>query len=147
MKGTSGIVRRKRKKLLEKANWSKEKKATEGGVEENSIITRATIYPARGMESSTSKSTNPDNIRSSSVLFVEQTRRGVLAAKLREKEKQLCSITGWKLKVVEKSGTTLRQLLVKSNPWSGPKCGRKDRFPCNSTNKGDSKYFKKTHFV
>ena len=86
-------------------------------------------------------------MRSSTVLFVEQTRRGVLAAKLREKEKLLYSITGWKLKVVEKSGTTLRQLLVKSNPWSGPKCGRKYRFPCNSTDKGDSKCFKKTHFV
>ena len=74
---------------------------------------------------------------------MEHTKRGALAAKLREKEKQLCSITGWKRKVVEKSGTTLRQLLLKSNSWSGPKCGRKDCFPCKSTEKGNSKCFKK----
>ena len=60
-----------------------------------------------------------------SVLFMEQTLGGIYAAKLRETEEQLAAITGFRVKVVEKSGTTLKSILVKLDPWSDGKCGRR----------------------
>ena len=67
-----------------------------------------------------------------SVLFVEQTTGGVYAARLRETEEKLTAITNFRVKVVEKSGTTLRSVLVRSDPWVGGKCGRKRCLPCEA---------------
>ena len=66
------------------------------------------------------------------VLFVEQTPGSVYAARLRETEEKLATITNFRVKVVEKSGTTLRSVLVKSNPWAGGKCGRRRCLPCEA---------------
>ena len=76
-----------------------------------------------------------------SILFVEQTRNGQYAAKLREKEEYLADVTGYKVKVVEKAGNTLKSLLVRSDPFAGGKCGRYKCLPCKAGLK-DSKYNK-----
>ena len=39
-------------------------------------------------------------------------------------------ITGWKYKLVERSGVLLRELLTKSNPWDTSPCGRKKCLAC-----------------
>ena len=57
-----------------------------------------------------------------SVLFVECTPGGVYAARLREAEKQLADITNNKVKIVEKAGTTMKDLLVAADPWEGGHC-------------------------
>ena len=49
-----------------------------------------------------------------SVLFMEQTLGGIYAAKLRETEEQLAAITGFRVKVVKKSVTTLKSILGRS---------------------------------
>ena len=36
------------------------------------------------------------------------------------------------MKVVEKSGTTLKSILVNSYPWAGGKCGRRRCLPCKA---------------
>ena len=51
-------------------------------------------------------------------------------------------LAGWKIRIGEKSGTTLKHMLVKFNPWAGPKCGRKACILCRNT-EGDSKCFKR----
>ena len=51
---------------------------------------------------------------------------------LREKEEELAEVTGFKIKIVEQSGTALKSLLVKSNPWAGGKCGRFNCLPCEA---------------
>ena len=43
--------------------------------------------------------------------------------------------TGLNLKVVERGGQKLQDLLCKSNPWDNTDCGRKDCFTCISTTK------------
>ena len=53
-----------------------------------------------------------------SVLFVEQTPGGVYVA-----------ITVFRVKVVQKSGTTLKSILVRSEQWSDRKCGRSRCLP------------------
>ena len=44
---------------------------------------------------------------------------------LREKEEDMGEMTGWKLKIVERTGRKLDENLHKSNHWAGKDCERK----------------------
>ena len=50
------------------------------------------------------------------VMFVPYTRHSELATRLRESEERMCDITGYKLKIAEKGGTKLVDILHKANP-------------------------------
>ena len=52
------------------------------------------------------------------------TPNGELAKDLRMAEVKLAKLTGYKLKVVERAGTRLEDLLTKSDPWQGSDCFR-----------------------
>ena len=69
------------------------------------------------------------------VLFAPYTRNSALAMKLREAEERLATLTGYKLKVVERAGTKLEDILTKSNPWQGIDCGRKLCLLCETKEK------------
>ena len=71
-----------------------------------------------------------EEIRTASVLFVDQTPKGELARRLRELEPRLAKITGFRIKIVERGGTKLKQALPNTNPWSGSDCGRDDCVTC-----------------
>ena len=43
---------------------------------------------------------------------------------------------GYKIKVVEKTGTTLKEVLLKSNPFKQQRCGREDCMVCKQAGKG-----------
>ena len=79
---------------------------------------------------------NKPRIEPVSVIFVPQTRFGALASKLKQDEVALTQITGEKLKVTERSGTTVEQLLISSNPWQAGDCGRESCLVCRH---GDGK--------
>ena len=70
------------------------------------------------------------------VMFVEQTKGGVLASRLRLVEERLSKVRGWKAKIVEKGGKTLGHQLCKPNLWVPGDCGRDGCVPCKS---GDAK--------
>ena len=70
------------------------------------------------------------------VLFIPNTPGGILADRLRQTEKQLMELTGERVKIVERGGCSMKQILHKSNPWAGAFCGRPECFPCKS---GDEK--------
>ena len=65
---------------------------------------------------------NPDSFKS--VLFVPYTTGSILAKSLSGAEEKMESLTGYRLKVVERSGTKLEDILHKSNPWQGQDCDR-----------------------
>ena len=137
-----GAARRYKKKLLDKSNWFKGgEKKDEDEDEVCPNVARSFSAPKR-TQRSTENSRDEKNIKACTVLFVDQTPKGALAAVLRKKENELARITGWKAKVVEKSGTSLQQLLVKSNPWEGGHCGRQGCVPCG-TKADNSKCFKR----
>ena len=50
------------------------------------------------------------------VMFIPYTTGSRLAKNLREAEEKLGSLTGYRLKMVEKAGDKLEDLLTKSNP-------------------------------
>ena len=51
------------------------------------------------------------------VMFVPYTRGSGLAREIREAEEKMESLTGYRLKIVERSGTSLMDILHKSNTW------------------------------
>ena len=57
-------------------------------------------------------------------MFVDQTVGGELAKRLQEVENRMGNISGYRIKIMETSGSQLRRLLPNTNPWSGRDCGR-----------------------
>ena len=70
--------------------------------------------------------------KNKSVLFVPYTNGSVLAKRLREAEENLLKSTGYKLKIVERGGTKLEDLLHKSDPCQGQDCERQDCLLCST---------------
>ena len=69
-------------------------------------------------------------------IFVPNTPNSELARRIQEVEKsnpQRCI----RFKVVETSGTSIKSLLQRSNPWPKGQCGQEDCFPCKNEKSGD----------
>ena len=64
------------------------------------------------------------------VMFVDQTVGGLLAKRLQEAEDRISMFTGYRIRMVESSGTQLCRMLPNTNPWSGMDCTRTDCVPC-----------------
>ena len=56
---------------------------------------------------------------------------------LRAEEQKLTEITGYKIKIVERSGDQIRRILCKQNPFEGAPCGRDYCMVCKPGGKGD----------
>ena len=67
-----------------------------------------------------------------SVMFVQRTKDGSLVDALRKEEQQISEKAGYRVKLVEKAGTKLSQLLTRSDPFGGGDCERPDCLPCGS---------------
>ena len=64
------------------------------------------------------------------VLFVENTKDGDLTKRLKELMKRIGPSIGFGVKVVERTGATLRSKFPLTNLWDGAKCGRGDCVTC-----------------
>ena len=106
-----GAVARRRKKLVGRSSWFK-----------NPPKSNTKESPKHHFKK---KSNVKERKVPVSVLFCPQTPFGALANKLKETEKLLSELCGETVKIVERSGTTIKQILVKSNPWQkGTVCSR-----------------------
>ena len=65
-----------------------------------------------------------------SVLFVEHTPGGMLAGRLREVLSGLEHILGFKIKVVERGGASLKSKFPLNTLWEGVTCPRPDCITC-----------------
>ena len=54
---------------------------------------------------------------------------------MREAEEKLLSLTGYKIKIVERAGTSLEDLQHRADPWKGMDCGREFCLLCATKNK------------
>ena len=70
-----------------------------------------------------------------SVLFVPKTQDSGLATRLMEAEHRLAAITKERVRVVERGGKSVLQLLHTNNPFAGAPCGRDTCIPCNNSKK------------
>ena len=64
------------------------------------------------------------------VLFVEYTQNGELASRLRELMNRLAPTLGFGVKVVERTGTALKNIFPLTNLWEGTGCSREDCITC-----------------
>ena len=67
-----------------------------------------------------------------SVLFVPATPGSVLANAIRDVEKQNRQGRKSRVKIVEQSGSTVRNILAKNYPWEFSECSDPECFPCSS---------------
>ena len=65
-------------------------------------------------------------------MFVPYTHGGELARRLREAEMKLEEQTGIRIKIVERTGTQLVDILHRSNPWQGQDCQCEDCLLCKT---------------
>ena len=74
-------------------------------------------------------------IRVAAPIFVQATKNGMLASRIREEVQKLGKIVGWRFKVVERSGTMLKDILTRADIFSGEVCGRDDCGACSRSSK------------
>ena len=70
--------------------------------------------------------TKPINHETKSIHFVPLTNHGELARRLRKEEETLATLTGYKVKVVERSVMMVKITVHKSNSWAGDDCNVDD---------------------
>ena len=73
-----------------------------------------------------------DKNKAKAVLFVLYTIGSTLAKRMREAEEKLMGITGYKLKIVERGGTKLEDLLHRADPCQGQDCSRAGCLLCET---------------
>ena len=64
-------------------------------------------------------------------MFCEYTKNGELATSLRELMKRLEGTLGFTVKIVERTGATLKSQFPLGSLWEGAACGRTDCTTCN----------------
>ena len=88
---------------------------------------------ARDHKRKVAKKQNPPTI---AVMFVDQTPGGLMAKKLQEVEDKLAPASGYRIRMVETSGTQLQRLLPNTNPWAGTQdCGWNSCYTCGQGGK------------
>ena len=149
--GQSSLATRVEKKLLEKYNWFRTRKP-ESDSEEVTENESVKLYkrkkwlhykrkkePIMALEKEEiERKENPPK----AVLFVPNTVNSVLANEIRETVQSLRPWTGLNLKIVERAGEKLQDVLCKSNPWDNIDCKREECFTCEGGTKYERCKFK-----
>ena len=115
----STLTSRYKKKIMAKTNWYK-----------NKAKRRSSCKEEKGRSKTKSKGKKSTTTQVKAVLFVPRTKGGELAKRLRTEEENLEGITGYRLKIVERSGKQVRREFCKSNPWAGTPCQRTGCLVC-----------------
>ena len=150
MKGTlklhrpedEGKLERRFTKITGKSNWfrmpgkSKDDCSRNGGAKKDSCaktggwMSTSKPKPERKMYERKEEIRRKE-IRIAAPLFVPATRDGILAIRMKLEEEKLGNLVGWKFKIVERGGRTIRDLLTQSNPFEKEKCGRERCISCS----------------
>ena len=123
----SSLPTRARKKLTGKEDWYRTRKDSDKEDDDHRRDRRVGKKRKRGENV---KQDQPSN--NIAVMFVPFTPGGELARRLRESEAQLEKQTGYRIKIVERTGTKIEDLLHRSNPWQGQDCEREGCLLCKT---------------
>ena len=150
--GQMSLKTRVEKKLLEKYNWfrlrkeSEKEEDSENDKLEKKVEKKWNYYkckkpPINALEAESKIVNQPPK----AVLFVQHTVNSDLANAIRKVILDLRPWTGINIKVVERVGDKLEDLLHRSDPWGNSDCGRLDCFSCESSAKNDDQPYKNCH--
>ena len=64
-------------------------------------------------------------------MFLEQTPQGELARRIREQIQILEPTLGYKVRVVERTGRSIKNMFAQTSIWQGLQCGREQCVTCN----------------
>ena len=122
----TSLAKRTRTKLTGKEDWYRTKNEND----KDEIDEERTKRPGKRKRSDEDE--RKKEVRVAAVMFVPYTRKGELARRMREAEEDLGAQTGVKLKIVERSGRRLIDILHKADPWQGQDCGRPKCLLCTT---------------
>ena len=125
------LEEREKKKLIVRESWFLPRPSSEG--EEKSGIDGRKIL--RGKRRSKLKKIDIKNGKTGlkkAVMFAPYTAGSALTKELREAENKLGDSTGIKVKIVERCGTKIVDILTSSDPWKGQDCLRAGCLLCQT---------------
>ena len=134
---------RLRKKLTERENWYKRTTETDEYNEEHEINKHKKHKYKKKHENHEKHDKKEHPIKS--VMYVPQTPGSELAKLLRTNEEQLAKITGNKVKIIERAGVKLQDILTTANPWRGDDCLRTNCLLCHTKNKTEQNMSQDCH--
>ena len=132
-----------KKKTLGRTSWYKSKIVKKAGAEpskEDQDMGKKVVKDKQERTKYNKKKGVEDNknLNTAAVLFVDNTKEGGLARSIREVLSRLEDILGYKVKVVERSGTPLKQMFPLSKIGEGQSCGRTDCITCTQDSRGET---------
>ena len=136
-KSTLGL--RMKKKLLDPTTWFRNKITEEvkSEVKQDKEGKESSQEPKKRKRKEKEEEQKTDNKKSrvdntKSVIFCPYTPESELAKRLREVEADMEKMSGYRVKVVEEAGETIKDILHSSNPWRGENCGRTNCWLCRT---------------
>ena len=124
-------LKRLKKKCMGKDNWymgssSKEDDSGTGTYSDKNV---------RKQKQKSSQKVGNNKVVASSIMFLPNTKGGILLRRMRENEEKLASLTGFKIRYSEAGGMKLG-MLFSTNLSSGQPCGREKCQPCMMSSEG-----------
>ena len=130
MEAGETLEERTRSKLMEKTSWYKPDKKRKAEDKESKF---QYIPPTKRRKKAKDTIINKEASKKiKSVMFIPFTKNSELATRLRESEEKMEKLTGYRMKIVERGGTKLVDILHKANPWAGEDCKRKGCLLCRT---------------
>ena len=115
--GEIGMYLRRLGKIVDKGEWYRKEREEE---DSDGRLTDTRWYGSfkRDRKQARNVNMNGVQVRIGAVIFVPQTPGGELAKLLRDKIDSMAPSLGWKYRVVEKAGATIKSRVCRSNPWT-----------------------------
>ena len=126
-----------KKRTIGKTTWYKKKN---NGEQEDKIAKKPTSKErtTRSLKGNQKiEREGGENLETAAVLFVEGTKESKLARELRDIIERVKHILGYRVKVVERSGTALNLLFPLSKVGEGGPCARTDCITCTQEGRGE----------
>ena len=124
---------RERKKLTERETWyipRESKEEDKEPIERKLLVGKRRLKKKPILKQKKENSEKPGTIKA--VMFAPYTVGSQLVKELREAENMLGRSTGSKLKIVERCGNKLMDILTSSDPWRGRDCLREGCLLCQT---------------
>ena len=128
------LEERMEKRLVEKSTWYKGwgQRTRAGTRRPQGPTPRPGTGGSKPNGTQTPRNPTGDKLEIMAPMFVDRSDGGILLERLREVEAEMAGLTGYRIKLVEKNGVKLENLLVKRDPYVGWACGRQDCTCCKA---------------